>query len=127
MKVGRVVNRWCSVSRGKHRYTRCGRCRQCAGCCACLKKYRVFVEDVGRAKFSAYYGDIEAASPLDAIFEATGVTRGSPVGKAWIAGTLRPAIDHQRLIALPHTRKDLWPDGKTGEVPVAALSYWYPR
>lgn len=90
-------------------------------------KYRVFVEDVGRGKFSCYSrGPVDAGSPLDAIFKATGVVRSSPVGTAWRAGTLRPSIHHQRLIALPESRRDLWPDGETGKVPREALQFWGP-
>lgn len=86
-------------------------------------KYRVFVEDVGPGRFSGYSRDVEASSSLDAIFSATGVLRSSLVGIAWRDGSLRPSEWEDRLIALPHNRMDLWPDGKTGKVPAEALEF----
>ncbi len=91
-------------------------------------KYRVFIEDVGRGRFSAYGDrDVYAESPLDAIFQITEVVKSSPVGKRWSDSTLRPTHEGLRLIALPHRQKDLWPDRTTGKVPIAALSFWYPK
>ena len=89
-------------------------------------KYRVFIEDVGSGRFSAYgTHDVDATSPLDAIFQVSGVVPSSRVGTRWQNATLRPRVDGLRLIALPHSRKDLWPHSRTGKVPTAALSYWF--
>lgn len=86
-----------------------------------MEKYRVFVEDVGPNKFSAFGDrDVEANFPLDAIFEITGVVRVSLVGKRWLNGE-PPCWEGCLLIALPHSRKDLWPNGKTGAVPKQAI------
>ena len=88
--------------------------------------YRVFVEDVGVKRFSAFGSrDMQAGNPLDAIFKATGVKKDSAAGIAWIRryGSGYPMWYGKRLIALPHSRKDLWPNGKTGRVPSAALLY----
>jgi hypothetical protein len=96
-------------------------------------KYRIFIEDVGPGKFSAYgRRDIVAESALDAIFKVTGVLRSSPIGTRWQRGE-PPTIfrgspegwlrDGSRLIALPLNRRDLWPDGKTGKVPTEALKF----
>ncbi len=93
-----------------------------------MTRYRVFVEDVGPGRFSAYGDrDVDAASPLDALFQITEVVKSSPVGKKWIAGELRPRHNDARLIALPRNRQDLWPHPTTGKVPIAALSFWYPK
>lgn len=69
-------------------------------------KYRIFVQDVGETGFSAagLLNDIEASSPHQAILIAN-------LGRHW------------KPIALPLNRRDLWPDGKTGEVPAEALKY----
>ncbi len=72
-------------------------------------KYRVFVQDVGRSGFSGVR-DINAASPTEAV-KPYAFPKG---GTTWHG---------KKLIALPHDRKDLWPDGKTGEVPREALEY----
>jgi len=89
--------------------------------------YRVFIEDVGKRRFSAYGSrDVTADNPLDAIFQITGCRKSSPVGRAWIDCTLRPAVDGMRLIALPHSRRDLWPNGDTGKVPTEALGWYFP-
>ena len=88
------------------------------------KRYRVFVQDVGDEGFSGYgHADVDADSPLDAIFQVTGCVRTSPVGRRWLSGAVPPSEWGDRLIALPHSRKDLWPDGKTGKVPDEALSF----
>lgn len=89
-----------------------------------MEKYRVFVEDVGSRRFSGFgASDIEADSPLDAIFEATGVVRSSPIGRKWTNGDVKPLYCGCRLIALPHSRKDLWPNSRTGQVPKEALKF----
>ena len=88
--------------------------------------YRVFVEDVGPARFSGFGGrDVKAKSPLEAIFMVTGVERDSPVGRAWVSGVRRPRWYGRGLIALPVLRMDLWPDGETGRVPAEALKFWF--
>ena len=76
-------------------------------------KYRVFVEDVGRNKFSGV-GDAEAATPRKAIYKASAIDPGSEFLPTWYG---------RKLIALPHSRKDLWPNGKTGSVPREALNF----
>jgi hypothetical protein len=81
-------------------------------------KYRVFVEDVGPGKFSGagvpvkLRGGIEAESPREAIDKSKAAW--PPGGNTWYG---------RRLIALPHDRKDLWPNGKTGAVPKEALRF----
>ena len=77
--------------------------------------YRVFVEDVGPGKFSAIK-DAEAKNPRRAILDVTKVDgfTGAPDFMTW---------NGRRLIALPHHRKDLWPNGKTGAVSAEALKY----
>ena len=67
-------------------------------------KYRVFSQDVGRSGYSAVK-DVLADSSKQAI---------ELVGHAWIG---------EKMIALPHDREDLWPHGKTGEVPPEALKF----
>ncbi len=83
-----------------------------------MRKYRVFVEDVGPGKFSAagvpvkLRGGIEAATPREAIDKSK---VANPKGtNEWLG---------RRLIALPHDRRDLWPDGQTGAVPREALRF----
>jgi hypothetical protein len=72
------------------------------------KRYRIFVEDVGPGLFSAAgTPELKAQSPEIAILAGMGAPR-------W-CGRL--------LIALPVDRKDLWPNGATGEVPEEALEY----
>ena len=72
-------------------------------------RYRVFSEDVGKGKFSAV-DDTTANSPEEAILPYC----TDKVKKLWHG---------QRIIALPHNRKDLWPHGYTGVVPKEALRY----
>lgn len=64
-------------------------------------KYRVFVQDVGRDGFSGF-DDVEAISSKDAISQVS-----SP---GW------------KYIAIPHARKDLWPD-RNGNVSREATSF----
>jgi hypothetical protein len=73
-----------------------------------MMSYRLFVEDVGKGKFSAMgVAEVRAANP-----------------KAAIRAGFGPSLwNGKRIIALPHERKDLWPDGQTGEVPEEALEY----
>ena len=68
-------------------------------------KYRVFIEDVGPNKFSAIR-DAEAKTPQEAILKVVNLH----------------AVDVQ-VIALPHSRRDLWPNGRTGKVPTEALGF----
>lgn len=67
-------------------------------------RYRVFAQDVGKSGYSGVK-DITAESPRGALAKVP------------------PAWEGERMIALPHTRKDLWPNGKTGAVPREALRY----
>jgi hypothetical protein len=91
-----------------------------------MTTYRIFVEDVGAGLFSAYGSeDIRATSPLDAIFAGTKIAKDSPVGRRWLDGRMIPSWCGRRLIALPHDRKDLWPDGQTGKVPKEALTFCF--
>jgi hypothetical protein len=84
--------------------------------------YRIFIEDVGAQRFSAFaQRNYEASTPLEAIFRATHVVRSSPVGTQWRNGKLIPRFDGMRLIALPLTRQDLWPNATTLKVPSEAL------
>jgi len=75
-------------------------------------KYRVFVQDVGDEGFSGV-ADVEAPNPQSAV----SVFAYTPAGATW---------HNKTLIALPHTRKDLWPDGKTGAVSQEALKMGLP-
>jgi hypothetical protein len=73
-----------------------------------MMSYRLFVEDIGRGKFSAMgIAEVRAKSPQAAIEKGFGPSK-------W---------NGKRIIALPHDRKDLWPDGQTGDVPEEALEY----
>lgn len=67
-------------------------------------KFRVFEQDVGAHGYSGVR-DVLASSPMRA------VRLISKLGH----------LDGNQLIALPHTRKDLWPDGRTGRVRPEAL------
>ncbi len=92
-----------------------------------MERYRVFVQDVGNDGYSASaFPDLMAYSPLDAIIEATGV-RTQLIALRWMERRELPSSWGQRLIALPHSRKGLWPDGKTGKVPAEALRFNDPR
>jgi hypothetical protein len=71
-----------------------------------VKKYRLFVQDVGISGYSGLY-DVQAASSL----AARKLARDE--------GRRRRA----KVLALPHDRRELWPDGQTGEVPRAALEF----
>jgi hypothetical protein len=69
-----------------------------------LQKFRIFAQDVGVAGYSAVV-DLDGMSAQDAVHFAD---REYPRWKG-------------KHIALPHSRKDLWPDDKTGTVPPEAL------
>lgn len=64
------------------------------------EKYRLFVQDIGDAGYSGYF-DIEASDATEAIM--------------WADHRIR-----HKLIALPFSRRDLWPDGD-GNVKAVAL------
>ena len=66
-------------------------------------KYRVFAQDVGRSGYSGVR-DVEIESLEDYVRDNTSPGR-------WLR------------ILLPHARKDLWPDGHTGELPTATHAY----
>lgn len=68
-------------------------------------RYRVFVQDVGESGYSGVR-DITAKAPYNAITKW--------VNKYW---------PRYKFIALPHSRKDLWPHKTTGAVPTEALQY----
>ena len=72
-----------------------------------LRKFRVFVQDVGDSGYSGL-GDFEALDAFGAASQAMN----------------KMHIEAKKLLALPATRKDLWPN-KTGLVPYAALEYRY--
>lgn len=74
-----------------------------------MTKYRVFVQDVGRSGFSGLQ-DAMAECPEDAVAHFA-----VPEGGKTLHG--------QKLIALPHSRKDLWPHPTLGSVPKEALQY----
>ena len=61
-------------------------------------KYRVFVQDVGQTGYSGY---------ADAI---------AWTGAEAVRKMKRPDLDG-KLIAIRHSDKHLWPDGKTGQLP----------
>lgn len=60
------------------------------------QKYRIFIQDVGKNGYSGY-ADTQATSRREAESQYSHA----------------PA----RIVALPHNRRDLWPDGKTGRLP----------
>jgi len=75
-----------------------------------LRRYRVFVQDVGTDGFSGF-SDVALAHLLPA--QAAVLEAGK--GKSTWAG--------RKLIALPFDRTDLWPNSRTGKVPPAALMW----
>ena len=78
-----------------------------------MPTYRIFVQDVGRSGYSCAGGrgssSIVADSPAAAIEKK--IAQGGCQG--W----------EGKFIALPYSRRDLWPDGQTGKVPKEALLY----
>lgn len=70
------------------------------------QKYRLFTSDVGPMQFSALC-DVYTADPFKSIAETS--RRFTTTA-----------------IALPHGRKDLWPDGKTGKLPLDGVA-WLQR
>lgn len=75
-----------------------------------MELYRIFVNDIGKRKFSAAgRRDYKAQTPRNALRQF-GVDPDEPRGG-------------QVFIALPHSRMELWPDGKTGAVPNEALTF----
>jgi hypothetical protein len=74
-----------------------------------VTKYRLFCEDVGGPGSGCFSGirDIEALSPQAAV----------KTEAHWERST------GQRVIALPHSRKDLWPRMPDGKVPAEALRF----
>jgi len=72
-------------------------------------KYRVFVQDIGITGFSGV-SDIVAKSPSKAI-------------KSFAKPKFTNTWYGRKLIAIPHNKKELWPNGLTGIVPKEALSY----
>lgn len=66
-----------------------------------MESFRIFVQDVGKKGYSGL-SDIEAYTVEHAL-------------------DLVGAVSSKKYIALPHTRKDLWPNGKTGRVTEEAL------
>lgn len=75
-----------------------------------LRKYRVFVQDVGTDGYSGFC-DVLVAKLLPA--QAAVLEAGN--GSLTWAG--------RKLIALPFDRRDLWPNNQTGEVPPEALKW----
>jgi hypothetical protein len=73
-----------------------------------LRKFRVFVQDVGDSGYSGLV-DLEALDAFGAASQAMSKMR----------------IEAKKLLALPANRKDLWPKKTTGLVPYAALEYRY--
>lgn len=71
-----------------------------------MVKYRVFTNDVGPLKFSAFR-DINAATDAGALIKAARLVN-------------LPGV---KILALPHHRPELWPDGKTGAIPEEAKNY----
>ncbi len=73
------------------------------------EKWRVFVQDIGKAGYSGL-SDVPANSAKDALTQ-------------FYAANPSCHIPHTKLLPLPHSRVDLWPNGKTGAVSLAALEY----
>lgn len=75
--------------------------------------YRIFTSDIGPMQFSALK-DVDTADPFKTIEDVA--ARFSTVA-----------------LALPHTRRDLWPDGQTGKLSedcikfIAARGLWTGR
>lgn len=63
--------------------------------------YRVFSQDVGKTGYSGVR-DVTAQSAAAAVEQVP------------------PAWSGERMIALPHDRRDLWPHATTGAVPAEA-------
>lgn len=68
-----------------------------------MTKYRIFVQDVGKSGFSGFT-DVDAYSVRHALETCK-------------------VHDLRKYIALPHSRRDLWPDGKTAQLPEGALRF----
>lgn len=81
-----------------------------------MTKFRIFVQDVGRSGYSGYK-DVEAGSASAAVHKI------APRGVCPCCGLQLRGGVHPHLIAVPHSRKDLWPDWQTGRVPQEALNY----
>lgn len=77
-----------------------------------LHRYRAFVQDVGESGYSGFC-DVTAATPFDAVCQASNASSPNKHAAGTWAG--------KNLIALAHTRKDLWPHPKTGAVSRKAL------
>jgi hypothetical protein len=76
-----------------------------------MNKYRMFVQDVGRHGYSGYgRRDIDAGSWIEAREIAFRTELRNWKGP--------------EVLLLSHAKKHLWPDGKSGQVPRAALKYW---
>ena len=69
------------------------------------QQFRVFEQDVGDSGYSAL-DDVTAETMIDAWNQAT---------------RLHPQI--KGLICLPHSRRDLWPNWKTGELSAEAARF----
>lgn len=74
-------------------------------------KFRIFVQDVGRSGYSGFK-EVEAVSTKAAV-------KGLKV-PSWRSEFSTSKLPY--YIALPNNRKDLWPDGQTGQVPKEALT-----
>lgn len=68
-------------------------------------RFRIFTQDVGDSGYSGVC-DVVAESMNEALQKAP--------PRAW---------RREKYIALPHSRRDLWPDGKTGELSPEAVRF----
>lgn len=85
------------------------------------EKYRVFTNDLGPDAFSGYM-DLKASNLLEAKAEALrhtaaltcGGNRGVGFFETWPL----------KVLVIPHFRRELWPDGETGEIPEGARPFF---
>lgn len=72
-------------------------------------KYRVFTNDVGPSRFSAYR-DVEAPNDEAALKAA-----------ALVCSRLAFRASGGKILVLPHDKRGIWPNGNTGAVKAGAV------
>jgi hypothetical protein len=76
-------------------------------------KYAVFTNDVGPNEYSRFC-DVNA--PDLSAAKQTAKLRFNP-------RKFQPLAAGVQILVLPHSRKDLWPDGQTGKIPQDARPF----
>jgi hypothetical protein len=82
--------------------------------------YRIFTNDIGPMRFSAW-ADVRGACPREAVMRSRALHLPS-------FRLDRPHATARRLhlvLAIPLSRKDIWPDEKTGKTKPEARKYMY--